>query len=196
MKILALGDFHGKIPFFIKKVIKKQKPDLIISVGDFCAFYERKLFFKHSYISKEPLEKFIGKRKAREFAKKDINSGLKIINYLKKFKIPVIAISGNTDPAKYDDIYVKKYAKTHESDTYDKYYKKNLVENTEKFKIIDFQAVKFKDFIFIGSHKSSYPGYLPRPKWKKHKKPHSKYKKKLEKLFKKHKNQKNYLFIS
>ena len=195
MKILAIGDLHGKIPHFVEKAIWKEKPDLIVSVGDFCAFYERKLFFKHSYLSKEPLEKFIGKKKAREFARRDINSGLGIINFLKKFKIPVIAVSGNADPTKYDEIYNKKIAKTHDSDTFDKYYSKNLVKNTENFKIIDFQAVKFQDFVFIGSHKSSYPGYLPKPKWKKNRKPYLKYKKKLEKLFNKHKGQK-IIFLS
>lgn len=43
MKILAIGDFHGKFPEKLKKKIGKEKPDLIVSIGDYIPFYYRKL---------------------------------------------------------------------------------------------------------------------------------------------------------
>jgi hypothetical protein len=35
VKILAIGDFHGKFPEKLKKIIKKEKINLIVSVGDY-----------------------------------------------------------------------------------------------------------------------------------------------------------------
>ncbi len=49
MRILAIGDFHGKFSAKLENRIKREKPDLIISVGDYFPFSQRKLFFKHSY---------------------------------------------------------------------------------------------------------------------------------------------------
>lgn len=194
LKILAIGDFHGKIPIFLSRVIKKEKPDLIVSTGDFCAFYEKKLFMKYSYKKDVPLEAFIGRKRKENYAKRDIAAGKKVIKYLKKFNIPIITVSGNSDPAKYPDIgsYNRK------EKVFNKYYKLRLSKKYENknFKIIDFKAKEFQNCVFIGSHKSSYPGYLPRKKdWQKHKKRYLSYKRKLRALFSKYKKQ-NIIFIS
>jgi len=188
MKILVIGDFHGKVPTILPKIIKKEKPDLIVSQGDFCAFFEKKLFFKYSFVDQIPLENFIGKKKAKRYYQKDIARGIKIIKYIKKFNIPIIAVSGNHDPAKYSDI------STHSRDkTWDKFYLTDFLKKEENkhFKIIDFNATKFQNLVFIGTHKSSYPGYLPNKKsWQKNRPIYLRYRKKVEKLFKKYKNQK------
>jgi Icc-related predicted phosphoesterase len=184
MRVLAIGDFHGKVPTFLPKAIKKEKPDLIVSPGDFCAFYERKLFFKYSYESQLPLELFIGDKKTIEYTKRDNESGRRIIKYLKKLHIPLVTVLGNVDPAGYADISSPMEL---DSDIFAKYKLHPLFKREENnnFKILEFQSKKFKDFVFIGSHKSSYPGYLPQKKWKGHKKAYQKYKKKLAKLFSK-----------
>lgn len=44
MKILAIGDFHGKFPGKLKKLIKKENPDLILCTGDFFPWSMKKLF--------------------------------------------------------------------------------------------------------------------------------------------------------
>ena len=55
MKILAAGDFHNKAPRYLKAIIKKYKPGILISPGDFCVgdyFVEPKnlnKFFKGAY---------------------------------------------------------------------------------------------------------------------------------------------------
>jgi hypothetical protein len=38
VRILAMGDFHGKIPYKLKKKIEKLAFDVIISPGDFGSF--------------------------------------------------------------------------------------------------------------------------------------------------------------
>ena len=46
MKILAIGDFHGKFPEKFFRRIKKENFDIILSVGDFCGDDKlAKLFF-------------------------------------------------------------------------------------------------------------------------------------------------------
>ena len=195
MRVLAIGDFHGKAPTFLPRVIKKENPDLIVSPGDFCAFYERALFFKYSYENQLPLELFIGNKRAIEYTKRDIASGRKVIRYLKKVNIPVITVMGNVDPAKYGDI---GSVMERESKIFRKYKLHQLFKKEEgkNFKIIDFQAKNLKDYVFIGSHKGSYPGYLPKRKsWSDHKKKYQEYKKKLAKLFSKNRG-KPIIFLS
>jgi Icc-related predicted phosphoesterase len=188
LKILAIGDFHGKIPLFLPRVIKKERPDLIISIGDFCDFSARKIFFKYVYKTDRFMEEVIGKRKTEKYYKKDNESGKKIIGFLKELKIPIIAIMGNTDPSKYNDISTNGKI----ADLYKKYYLTPMFKRYEdkNFKIIDMNSAKFQDFVFIGTHKSSYQGYIPGKKWPEHKKQYLNYKQKLEKIFKKYKKEK------
>lgn len=198
MKIIAIGDFHGRIPTFLSKVIKREWPNLIVSQGDFCAFYERKLFFKYSYEKQLPLEWFIGKRKKLKYTKRNIASGRKVINYLKKLNIPIIAVSGNADPARYGDIGYTPRNKR--SEIFQKYYLVDAFKKfeDENFRIIDFKVKKFNDYAFIGSHKSSYHGFIPGEKneyVKSRRRIYKSYKKKLSKLFLKNKKH-NIIFLS
>ncbi len=75
MKLLVLGDFHGEFPAKIRKVISKEKIDLVISNGDYSPFLMRKLFFKHIFDLEERrgLWDFIGKKRYKELQLKDNN---------------------------------------------------------------------------------------------------------------------------
>jgi len=53
MRILVVGDFHGKFPKKLQNQIKKEKADLIVSLGDFSSWSLMKLFFKHGYLNDE-----------------------------------------------------------------------------------------------------------------------------------------------
>jgi len=66
MKLLVVGDFHGKFPKKIKSLVKKEKIDLVISIGDYLAFTYRKLWFKHCYGNDIDLWEIIGKKKFKE----------------------------------------------------------------------------------------------------------------------------------
>ena len=43
MKLLAIGDFHGKFPKKLRNKIKSENPDLILSLGDFIPFSYSKI---------------------------------------------------------------------------------------------------------------------------------------------------------
>ena len=63
MKILAIGDFHGKFPRKFEKLIKREKIDLVVSNGDFFPFIYRDLWFKHCYHTDVDLWEVIGRKK-------------------------------------------------------------------------------------------------------------------------------------
>ena len=110
MKILVIGDFHGKFPRFIPVFIKKQKIDLVVSTGDYPSFSIGKLFFKYVY-GKEDVElwEFIGKKKYKDMVSKDHKKGEYVIKKLNSLAVPVISILGNHDYPRADDIMdVKK----------------------------------------------------------------------------------------
>lgn len=93
IKILAIGDFHGKLP---KKLIKEaKKADFILSTGDFGGSDELlKIIFKYFY---EDWWEKVGNKKAKKLILEDYNSGKKIINKLNNLKKQVYTVHGNWD---------------------------------------------------------------------------------------------------
>ncbi len=61
-KIIAVGDFHGQLSAKLFNTIKREKPDIILTPGDFCG-NERlgKLYFKWEYKNKEKTPNYIKK---------------------------------------------------------------------------------------------------------------------------------------
>jgi len=104
MKILAIGDFHGRVPRFLKKVIKKEKPDLIISTGDYCGDHGNEFFFRYVYATDLAFEDVLGKKKWKKLENLNIKEGKETIKFLNKFKIPIFTVSGNNDRSGYKDI--------------------------------------------------------------------------------------------
>ena len=94
MKILAIGDFHGKFPEKLKR--EAEKVDVILSPGDFAnADKIRKLIFKH-WTDKKWFE-VVGLRKARALEKESFNSGLDVLKGLNKIGKKFYFVWGNTD---------------------------------------------------------------------------------------------------
>jgi len=94
MKILAIGDFHGKFPEKLKK--EASKADLILALGDYAdADKIRKLIFKNWTF--KPWYEVVGLNKARKLEKESFNSGLRLLRELSSLKKPVCIIWGNTD---------------------------------------------------------------------------------------------------
>jgi Icc-related predicted phosphoesterase len=108
MRILALGDFHGKFPEKLEK--EARKADLIISTGDFADTSEsRSLEFRYwDQLKKkgQTLEKIIGKEKYKGLLKHAINYSNKVLEKLSLLNQNIIAIYGNAD---FIDKEVKKY---------------------------------------------------------------------------------------
>jgi len=183
VKILALGDFHGKLPVQLIKKIKSEKPDLIVSVGDYFPFYYKKLFFKHSYGKDVELWEVIGKKKLRELINKDLKKGEELIKKINNLPMPVISVIGNSDYARAHDCYdienVKK-GKTWKWEAQDFF--SRIIRKYSNIKRFDYGFFKFKNLIFIGAYGHSFPGYVKSKSYKK-------YKIKLDKLFEKFKKE-------
>jgi len=93
MKILAMGDFHGKFPSKFKKLANES--DLVLSTGDFGGSDKLlKIIFKYFY---EDWWEKVGQKKAENLVLEDYNSGKKVINQLNLLKTPVFTIHGNWD---------------------------------------------------------------------------------------------------
>lgn len=80
MRILALGDPHGKLPKNLDRIIKKNKIDLIVCVGDW-GFTPKKPWIEKSW---ERLPKDYAATTAKEVLKK-----------LDSYKIPFLSLQGN-----------------------------------------------------------------------------------------------------
>jgi Icc-related predicted phosphoesterase len=109
MKILAIGDFHGKFPSGLRRKIKKEKPDLIVSPGDFFPWSLKGKFFQEVYGKNIELWEMVGKKKFKDNLKKDLRQGEeKVIKKLSLLGIPTFVVIGNYDNANVNDQYTKK----------------------------------------------------------------------------------------
>jgi len=102
MRILAIGDFHGKFPVKLKKKIEKEKIDLILSNGDYAGIDEWRKPLKKVFKATEKgqdltVENIIGKKRYNELLKKDYAAGKVILRELNKLKIKTFSVFGNGD---------------------------------------------------------------------------------------------------
>lgn len=102
MKILAIGDFHGRFPVKLRKRIEKEKPNLILSNGDYGGIEDFRPYLKKLFKAREKredvwLKDIMGKKKYREALKKDYATGKIILKELDKFKIKTFSVFGNCD---------------------------------------------------------------------------------------------------
>jgi len=183
MKILAIGDFHGKFPAKLKRL--SSKVDLIVSVGDYFPFSYRKIWFKHCYKSDTELWEAVGKKKVKEWIKNDLESGKKVLKQLNKLKVPVISVTGNIDYSKWSDAidYKKPKWSWPRLDFFT-----NIIKKYKKIKIFDYSSIKIGTVRFIGMANSTFPGRVKSKNYKR-------FRKKLERLFKKFKKD-TIIFVS
>lgn len=96
MKILAIGDFHGKFPEKLWKEAKRKGIDFVISPGDFANSDKiRKAVFK--YWTAANWYEAIGLKKAKQLRKESFDSGLKILKKLNSLGKKVYLVWGNCD---------------------------------------------------------------------------------------------------
>lgn len=178
MKIIVLGDFHGQLSEKMIRKIKKIRPDLIISLGDYQPFKYRKIWFKYCYESREPLFKFIGTKKYKQLLIEDLDIGEKVLKRLNKIGIPIFTVLGNLDYHDPNDIMDYKEPKG-SSLKWEDSKQAQFLTRLEKYKgiqRIDYAYAKLGGFVFIGARGHSVPGKVKSKGYKKHKKI-------LEKLF-------------
>ncbi|MBN2420754.1 metallophosphoesterase [Candidatus Woesearchaeota archaeon] len=106
MKILTIGDSHGRLPFLAPKLIKKYNPDFLVCTGDlaYSDKVRKAIFGNWKKLSDEgmSLADVIGTKKQKTIeteAAKSINYVLKYLNSLGK---KVYLIYGNNDYTKED----------------------------------------------------------------------------------------------
>ncbi len=154
MRILAIGDFHGKFPEKLMKLAKRKDIDLILSTGDYCGYNPLStLFFKYAYGTDKELWEFIGKKKVNELDRKNFLSGVKVLKKLNTINKKIIGIKGNWDPSNWQEI-----GHPRKTETYSK--KFDFLAKKLKIKIIDFQNYNFFGINFVGYPRSSYPGKM------------------------------------
>lgn len=98
VKILVLGDFHGKVHPNLKKI--KEDYDIILCTGDFADTTKlRELEFKYwDYLKKgKTLEKIWGKKKYAKIIQLAIISMKSPLKFLESLNKPVYTIYGNSD---------------------------------------------------------------------------------------------------
>ena len=95
MKILVVGDFHGKFPGKLKRLAKEV--DLVVSLGDYPMWSLKKLFFEHCYKTEKNLWDVMGKRKYKRAFLKDWKTAESVMRKLNSFDVPVFSIVGNYD---------------------------------------------------------------------------------------------------
>ncbi|MGA2130583.1 MAG: metallophosphoesterase [Candidatus Pacearchaeota archaeon] len=183
MKILAIGDFHGKFPNKFYKIIDNENIDIVVSIGDYPPFFYRKLWFKYCYGKDVELWEFIGKKRYKKLILEDLRRAENALRKLNKVKVPVFTVLGNIDWPSGDDIIDKTERYEKSMPNYNK--KNKLAKRLSKYKNIhrfDYKALEFGDYIFIGMRGHSMPGYVKSKAFRK-------YKKILEKLFNKFRKQ-------
>jgi Icc-related predicted phosphoesterase len=191
VRILAIGDFHGRFPKKLKKKVEKLAYDMIISPGDFNGDHHIKLFFKHAYGTDKDLWEVIGKKKYLDMIKQNIQEGNKILAYLKRLKMPLFVVTGNHDHAGWNEVGVRITDNIEPE-------KSKIATKTfllkQKIPTLDFTKAKFQSFDLVGYPRSTYPGIVRKSELKKYdggtrwtpertRKDYMDHKKKMSKLF-------------
>lgn len=179
VRICAIGDFHGKFPAKLKKLVKSS--DLVISTGDYPTWSLKKTFFKYCYRTEKNLWDIIGKKKYKNIFQKDWETAKNILKNLNSISVPVLTVIGNYDNHNVRDSHDEKNVnwKWATQDFFSK-----TIKKYSHIKRIDYSAKSAKGLIFIGACGSSFPGKVKSNAYRK-------YRKKLETLFKKYAKENN-----
>lgn len=171
MRIMVIGDFHGKFPRKFEKIIKKEKIDLVVSLGDYPPFHYRKLWFKHCYGKDVELLEVIGRKRYKELVMKDLRMAENVLKRLNQLSVPVFTVLGNIDWPSVDDVSDLDRKRNKSMPNFDE--KTILAKRMKKYENIkrfDYKALKFKDYIFIGMRGHSNKGHVKSKSFKKHRK--------------------------
>ncbi len=190
MKILAIGDFHGKFPEKLKR--EAMKADLILVTGDFANSDKiRKIIFKH-WTAKRWWE-VAGMKKAAKLEKESFDSGLRVLKELNSIKKKVYFVWGNAD-------FYKEFVTSEPSELMPGFYD-NKIKKMKNLIPIDRKKKKVDGIDLIGHGKYLNPTeFIINPIDQDEKKQERRFRgykrdeKRLNKLFLKYKP-KNFIFL-
>jgi Icc-related predicted phosphoesterase len=152
MKILAIGDFHGKFPEKLRKLAKDV--DLILGVGDYTGIDEwRKIIFARLKSIKEGRnppspEEILGKKEFKRLLEKDFQRGKFVLKELNKLNKKVILIFGNSDDEWYRYPFDKKVNSL-------KKRTQTIIKSLKNIHVITYSSIKLNDIQLIG-----FGGYI------------------------------------
>ena len=169
MKILAIGDPHGKLPVKLDGIIKKEGIDVIVCVGDYCPFSYRKLWFKHCYGKNVELWEVVGKKKMKELVAEDLAAGEKVLRILNGLGVPVISVVGNLDNANLNDQYLEsKWTRKMGWGWYEQDFFSKIIKKYKNIRRFDYAYARFEGLTFIGGFGHTTPGQVKSKAYKKH----------------------------
>lgn len=148
MKILAIGDFHGKCPVDLKQVCKDNKIDIIISPGDFCSFHLRAWYFKNKFRKNNAKT---SKNLEEKNRKLDVQDGIKMLEELRKLNLPTFITTGNLD-----NTGLAEYGKIRDKQKGEDYFTPEIKK--QSFTLLDLAKANYDDFTLIGFPRSSFLG--------------------------------------
>ncbi|MCK5321154.1 metallophosphoesterase [Candidatus Pacearchaeota archaeon] len=174
MKILVIGDLHGRKPRIHFKDF-----DCIIQVGDICSDKEIAPYYKKLFreLKKNPeislnIEKMIiqdvGKKEFKQMEKRSLEGGRKILEFLNSFDKPVFIVPGN-----WDESYGKTKIKNMDGRGYSRmkaFYdmwggsemNKKLVRGLKNIRDCQFRLHRFCEVNILGYGLSSCPEKVSR----------------------------------
>lgn len=154
MKILVIGDFHGKVSAKLKKEISKREFDFIISVGDYAGIKEWYSYIKYVFnlkilsAERKSPQEFYGKEKYKDLIKKDFKAGEEVFKFLDSLGKPGFYIFGNGDDEWYNHYFGGKFIRAKKS-------RLNFLKKIKNIKEMNYKIRKYKRISFLG-----FGGYL------------------------------------
>ncbi|MBU3913490.1 MAG: metallophosphoesterase [Nanoarchaeota archaeon] len=192
MKILAIGDFHGKFPEKLRKIVRKEKPELILSTGDFANVDKiRKIIFKNW--AKKWYDA-VGLKQASRLEKEGFDSGLGILKKINSLGRKIYLVWGNSD-------FYREYETSEPPAIMPGFYD-DKIKNMKNLNLVDKKRVRVSGVELIG-----HGGYVdvtefiknPVDKDKKNQKRrlrrYLKTAERLDKLIKRFKPEKGFIFL-
>jgi len=170
MRILAIGDFHGKVPRNLKKFVKRNKIDLILCTGDICSSDRIEWRYWKRLEAGEKLIDILGKRKMKKLIMNELKKSKSVFKFLNQIKIPLILVYGNGDIT---NKYLKYYGIKSKGI-------EDLIKQNKNMKLLRCGKARFNDLVILGH--SGYRGY--KSKKEKFDKFSNKWKKDLKRLAK------------
>jgi Icc-related predicted phosphoesterase len=166
LKILAVGDFHGKIPRNLKKFVKNIDIDLILCTGDICSGNEIEWRYWNRLLSGEKLVDIVGKGRIRKIIKERIKVSDNNLKKLNQINLPVLMVYGNHDIINEE---IKEYGMKIKG-------LEHIVKKYKNIMLLKNRRIVFNNLVILGQ--SGYRGYSEKKKSSK------KMKNKLKKLAK------------
>ncbi len=158
MKILAIGDLHGKITPKLKKRISQEEFDFIVGVGDYAGIDDWYSYIKYIFsLKKSPLEEafkrkspkeFFGKKKFKKLLKDDFTAGKKSLQFLEELKKPGFFVFGNGDEEWYNYPFSKKILQAKRKNL-------NFLKKLTNLKEMTYRVKNYKGISFLG-----FGGYM------------------------------------